>query len=117
MNGGSGREYATNLFWHMTALKLDGFDNYACGRLAAIGSDGASGGQHAQNKLLRLVNCELAFDNLITSIDGERCIKDCIVPSTWFRLLARRPHRFINHLGAREHKVREFWTKLFSSKR
>ena len=96
---------------------MDEFDNYACRRLVSIGSNGSDGGKHAQKNLLRMIGDDLGFDKFVTSIAGEGTIRDCILPSTWFQLLARRPHKFINHLGAREHDVRKFWTGLFKSER
>ena len=114
---GQGLESATKLFWHMKALEMDEFDNYACRRLVSIGSNGSDGGKHAQKNLLRMIGDDLGFDKFVTSIAGEGTIRDCILPSTWFQLLARRPHKFINHLGAREHNVLTFLTGLFKSER
>ena len=88
---GLGLESATKLFWHMKALELDEFDNYAC-RLVSIGSSGSDGGKHAQKHLLRMIGDELGFGKFVTSVAGAGSIRDCILPSTWFQLLARRPH-------------------------
>ena len=113
---GSGLQTATKLWWHMGGMRLDGTDNYACLRLSQIGKM-EDGGKHSQKNLLQMMAYDLGFDEFITALGHDGSIRDLILPSTFLRLLSRKPTAFRRHLGARVVEVEEFWRQLLISAR
>ena len=113
---GSGLQTATKLWWHMDGMRLDGTENHACIRLAGIGSS-SDGGKHSQKNLLDMMAFGLGLDEYITAIDSDGQIRDLVLPSSFYRMLSKKPALFRRHLGARPDDVENFWRNLFSSPR